>query len=113
MYTTGPGLPDPQLWLQLFLSTEASQKSNKWQGRNITRWQSPEFDAAYKQVTTELDTVKRAAAIIKCNDLVISNVVVIPVVTRPSVAAVGKRLQAELSGFDSYIWDLANFYMEG
>ena len=113
MYTTGPGLPDPQLWLQLFLSTEASQKANKWQGRNITRWQSPEFDEAYKQVTTELDPVKRVVAIIKCNDLVISNAVVIPVVTRPAVAAVGKRLQAELSGFDSYIWDLANFYMEG
>ena len=113
MYTTGPGLPDPQTWLQLFLSTEAAQKTNKWQGRNITRWQSPEFDAAYKLITTEIDPVKRAAAIIQCNDLVINNQVVIPVVTRPNVAAVGKRLQAELSGFDSYIWDLANFYMEG
>ena len=113
MYTTGPGLPDPQLWMQLFLSTEASQKANKWQGRNITRWQNAEFDAAYKQVTTEIDPVRRAAAIIQCNDLVINNWVVVPVVTRPNVAAVGKRLQAELSGFDSYIWDLANFYMEG
>ena len=43
----------------------------------------------------------------------IENVVAIPVVTRPSVAAVGTKLQAELSGFDSYIWDLANFYKEG
>ncbi len=44
------------------------------------------------------------------NDLVIGQVVVIPVVTRPSVAAVAKGLQAELSGFDSYIWDLPSWY---
>ena len=112
MYTTGPVLPDPALWLQLFLSTEVAQKSNKWQGRNICRWKNDEFDAVYKQGTMELSPTKRAALMIKLNDLVIANNVVIPVVTRPSVAAIGKRLQAEMSGFDSYIWDLANFYME-
>jgi peptide/nickel transport system substrate-binding protein len=112
MYTTGPTLPDPQLWLQLFLSTEVAQKSNKWQGRNIPRWRNAEFDAVYKQASAELDPVKRAALIIKLNDLVITNVVAIPVVTRPSVAAVTKGLQAELSGFDSYIWDLANWYKD-
>jgi peptide/nickel transport system substrate-binding protein len=112
MYTTGPTLPDPQLWLQLFLSTEVAQKSNKWQGRNIPRWRNAEFDTVYKQAAAELDPVKRAALIIKLNDLVITNVVAIPVVTRPSVAAVTKGLQAELSGFDSYIWDLANWYKD-
>ena len=110
MYTTGPTLPDPQQWMLLFLSTEASQKSNKWQGRNITRWQSPEFDALFKQASAELDPMKRAGLIIQMNDLVIKNVVVIPVVTRPSVAALANSLQAEMSGFDSYIWDIANWY---
>ncbi len=112
MYTTGPTLPDPQLWLQLFLSTEVAQKANKWQGRNICRWRSADFDALYKQASNELDPVKRAALIIKMNDLVIDQIVVIPVVTRPSVAAMAKTLQAELSGFDSYIWDLPNWYKD-
>ena len=113
MYTTGPLLPDPQLWMQLFLSTEVAQKANKWQGRNICRWRNAEYDAVFKQAAVEIDPVKRAALIIKLNDLVIRDIAVIPVVTRPSVAAVAKTLQAELSGFDSYIWDLANFYKEG
>ena len=112
MYTTGPLLPDPQLWLQLFLSTEVAQKSNKWQGRNITRWQSPEFDAVFHQAAMEIDPIKRAALIIQMNDLVVRNIVAIPLVTRPAVAALNKRLQAELSGFDSYIWDLPNWYMD-
>ena len=113
MYTTGPTLPDPQLWLQLFLSTEVAQQSNKWQGRNICRWRNADFDALYRQAATELDPVKRAALIIAMNDLVIAQVVVIPVVTRPSVAALSKSLQVELSGFDSYIWDLASWYRTG
>ena len=112
MYTTGPTFPDPQLWMQLFLSTEVAQKSNKWQGRNISRWKNAEFDSVYNQASGELDPVKRAALIIKMNDIVIANVVVIPVVTRPSIAAMTKGLNAELSGFDSYIWDLANWYKE-
>ncbi len=112
MYTTGPTRPDPQLWLQLFLSTETAQRSNKWQGRNICRWRNAEFDSIYHQAETEIDPAKRAALLIKLNDLVIDNIVVIPVVTRPNVAALAKNLRAEMSGFDSYIWDLANFYMD-
>ena len=112
MYTTGPTLPDPQQWLQLFLSTEVAQKSNKWQGRNVTRWRNPQFDALYHQASAELDPVKRAALIIQMNDLVIHDIVVIPLVERPTVAGLNKRLQAELSGFDSYLWDLPNWYMD-
>lgn len=113
MYTTGPNKPDPEVWLQLFLSTECAQKANKWQGRNITRWRSTDWDALYKQADTELDPIKRAAILIRMSEVVVEEVVVIPVVTRPSVAAGAKTMQFEISGFDSYIWDFANWYKEG
>jgi peptide/nickel transport system substrate-binding protein len=96
----------------MFLGSEAAQKANKWQGRNITRWQNPEYDATYKQAAVELDPIKRIALLIKLNDLVIDDIVVIPVVTRPSVSAMNKNLVAELSGFDSYIWNYADWYMD-
>jgi peptide/nickel transport system substrate-binding protein len=112
MYTTGPNQPDPSVFLQLFLSTEVSQKANKWQGRNICRWQNADWDKLYAQQLGELDPIKRAAMLIKLNEMVIEDIVVIPVVTRPSVAAVTKSLTCELSGFDSYIWDLANWFKE-
>jgi peptide/nickel transport system substrate-binding protein len=44
------------------------------------------------------------------NDMVIKNVVVIPIVARPGVAAVAKKLNVVLSGWDSYLWDLRNWY---
>jgi len=112
MYTTGPIQPDPAVFLQMFLSTEKAQKSNRWQGRNITRWESKEWDAIYAQQAAELDPIKRAALLIRLNEIVIEEFVVIPVVTRPAVAGVAKTLTCELSGFDSYIWNLASWYKE-
>jgi peptide/nickel transport system substrate-binding protein len=50
--------------------------------------------------------------LIKCNDLVVNDQVVIPVVSRPDVAAVKNKLVAELSGWDSNTWDIANWYIE-
>ena len=62
MYSNGPTQPDPELFLQKFLSTECSQKANKWQGRNITRYQQPRLRrGAPGGSQSELDPVKRAA----------------------------------------------------
>ena len=49
-------------------SWEVATKANKWQGRNITRWQSKEYDEIYKASQVELDPVKRAAMMIKMNE---------------------------------------------
>jgi peptide/nickel transport system substrate-binding protein len=112
MYTTTMTQPDPELFMRQFLTEEVASKDNKWQGRNITRWRNEEFDKLFKASEAELDPVKRAALFIKMNDLVIQNVVVIPVVFRPRVAAVSNRLHVEQSGWDSDFWNLHNWYRE-
>jgi peptide/nickel transport system substrate-binding protein len=113
MYTTTMTMPDPELFMNQFTSWEIASKENKWQGRNITRWRSEEYDKIYRAAEAEMDPVKRAALFIKMNDLVIQNVVVIPVVQRPRVAAVSSRLRVEQSGWDSDFWALHNWYREG
>jgi peptide/nickel transport system substrate-binding protein len=113
MYTTTMTQPDPELFMNQFCSWEAASKANKWQGRNITRWQSQEYDDNYKSGQSELDPVKRAAIFIKANDLVIQDVVVIPVVARPGVAAVSNKLKANMSGWDNNTWDIQDWYKEG
>jgi peptide/nickel transport system substrate-binding protein len=112
MYNNGPQQPDPEVFLRQFLSWEVASKANKWQGRNITRWQSAEYDETHKAAQAELDPVKRAALLIKCNDLAVNNHIVIPVVARPGVAAVKDKLVAELSGWDNNTWQLADWYRE-
>jgi peptide/nickel transport system substrate-binding protein len=112
MYNNGPQQPDSEVYLRQFLSTEVATKANKWQGRNITRWQNAEYDAAHKAAQVELDPVKRAALLIKCNELAVNNYVVIPVVARLGVAAVKDKLICELTGWDNNTWQLADWYRE-
>jgi peptide/nickel transport system substrate-binding protein len=112
MYTTTMTQPDPELFMNQFTSWEVASKDNKWQGRNITRWRSEEYDKLYRQAESELDPVKRAALFIRMNEMVIQNVVVIPVVFRPRVAAVSNAMRVEQSGWDSDFWNLQNWYRE-
>ena len=112
MYTTTMGEPDPAVFMRQFLSWEVAAKDNKWQGRNITRWRSAEYDTAYKAAEGELDPVKRAALFIKMNDMVVGDQVVVPVVYRPRVSAMSRQLRASISGWDNDLWDLQNWYRE-
>ena len=111
-YSNGMAQPDPEVFLRQFCSWEASTKANKWQGRNITRWQNKEYDEIHKAAQVELDPVKRAAMLIKLNEMAVNDQVVIPLVTRPGVAAMGNNLVAELSGWDNNTWDLPNWFKE-
>jgi peptide/nickel transport system substrate-binding protein len=111
MYNNG-SQPDPEIFLRQFCSWEAATKENKWQGRNITRWQNKEYDDTHKAAQVELDPVKRVAMLIKLNELAVNNQVVIPIVARLGVAAAKNNLVVELSGWDNNTWDLPNWYRE-
>jgi peptide/nickel transport system substrate-binding protein len=101
MYNTTMTAPDPQYFMNQFTSWEIAAKANKWQGRNVTRFKSEEYDRTYRAADTEPDPVKRAALFIKMNDIVINHVVVIPVLWRNGVS--GSRLN--LQGMDLHAWD--------
>ena len=113
MYTIGsPSTPDPELFMQQFVSWEIASKANKWQGRNPMRWHSDAYDEAYRKAERELDPVKRAALFISMNDMAVDDGVVIPVVNRRWVAAISHKLRATLSGWDNDFWNLKDWYRE-
>ena len=113
MYTVGtPSSPDPERFMQQFVSWEIASKDNKWQGNNPTRWHNEEYDKAFRAAQGELDPVKRAALFIKMNDMVVEDVAVIPVVNRRWVAAISTKLRASLSGWDNDFWNLKDWYRE-
>ncbi|HKG84578.1 MAG TPA: peptide ABC transporter substrate-binding protein [Beijerinckiaceae bacterium] len=112
MYTTTMTQPDPEVFMNQFVSWEASTKENKWQGRNITRWQNAEVDKIYREAQNELDPVKRAAIFIRINELACSDHAVIPVVYRPKVGAVSNRMRLDISGWDNDLATLKDWYRE-
>jgi len=112
MYNVLMNEPDPEFFMNQFVSWEIASKENKWQGRNITRWHSEEYDKAYRAAEGELDPVKRAALFIRMNDLVCNDHAVIPVVNRPKVEALANKLHAPGSGWDNDLWNLKDWYRE-
>ena len=79
--------------------------------RMVAFGRNEEYDRAYRAADSELDPVKRAALFVQMNDLVIQDVVVIPVLWRNGVSASGARLRGmDLSGWDSTLWRLAYWH---
>jgi peptide/nickel transport system substrate-binding protein len=113
MFSFGPGSPDPQAHLNRFVSWQIAQRANNWSGRNTVRWSNAEYDRLWKQAETELDPMKRTALIIRMNDMLIEDVVLIPVIWRNGVRAMNHKLHGvELSDWDSDFWGLAYWYRE-
>ncbi|MCI0547042.1 MAG: peptide ABC transporter substrate-binding protein [Candidatus Rokubacteria bacterium] len=107
MFTEGPTQPDPQYFMNRYVSWEVASRENKWQGRNVTRWRNEEYDRLYQSADTEMDPVKRAAMFVRMNDLVIQNAVTVPVLWRNGVSTSSLRLGGmDLSGWESTFWRL-------
>jgi peptide/nickel transport system substrate-binding protein len=89
---------------------EVSSKANKWQGQNIGRWQSSEFDALFRAAEGEMDAVKRAALFIQMNDLVVRDGYVLPIIDRTTARALNHQLVAPLPGWRSDMASLPRWY---
>ena len=103
--------PDPADWMRQYQSSQISQKDNKWSGQNNSRYSSKEFDDLFNAAATELDPVKRAAMLIKMNDLVVADNV-LPIIQRGSVAGIVNRLHAPRSGWDNDMWALSDWWKD-
>jgi len=104
------GGTDPDRFMQQWTSWEICRRSNGWLRQNKSRWHSPDYDRMFRDSENELDPVKRAALFMQMNDLVCHTGHAIPIVTRAQVSAVGKDIQAPLSGWDLALSGLHDWY---
>jgi len=110
MYTTTQPQPDPERFLNQFTSWEVANKENKWLGRNVSRYTDPAADEAYKAAQKELDPAKRAALLIKVNEIFCEANVILPILSRKKVVASALNLSHDHSGWDVDTWNLAAWY---
>ncbi|MET4207464.1 peptide ABC transporter substrate-binding protein [Bradyrhizobium sp. LA2.1] len=110
MYNTTQPQPDPERFLNQCVSWEIANKENKWLGRNISRWSDPEADKAYKTAQQELDPVKRAALLIKVNEIFCEANILVPLLSRNIVGAGVNNLMADISGWDVTTWNLGSWF---
>lgn len=117
MYTNGPTSPYPLDYMATFKSddpdNDLAQQSNNWSGRNFHRWVNEEFNELYQQARTELDPERQAELFIAMNDLVVNEIVRIPLVHRNGANAVSHRLKGiQRSTFEPTGYDIENWYFE-
>ena len=110
MYQTTMPQADPQFFMNQFTSWECATKENKWQGRNVCRWQNKDYDETYKLAQSELDPVKRAALFIKLNDLVVRDNYVLPEINRLNAIGVKNGMVLYKSGWDNDLAFIASWY---
>ena len=111
MFTNNSSEPDYQVYLANWITDEIPSKAKQWRGGNYERYSNPAYDALFKELTGTLDPAKRAEITIKMNDLLVQDVVVIPLVARTQpTAAKAKDLKGILPNpWDSDLWIVADW----
>lgn len=103
MFGISSDSPDPGPYMQFWTCEQIPQQDNDWSaGLNIERWCNADYDALYQQVITEIDPDERQQLFIQMNDLLIEDVVMIPLVLRGDVSGVN----AGLTGVTTTPWDM-------
>ena len=112
MFTNGPMSPYPLDYMSSWYGTEQNvpQKGHQWSGRNVERWKNDEYNRLYELAKRELDPAKQASLFIQMNDLVVNNVVEIPIVALGTPAGRAQNLQnIHLSPWTSDLWNIAEW----
>jgi peptide/nickel transport system substrate-binding protein len=115
MFTNGSDQPDPTNYLAGWTTKQIASKANSWDGNGYERYSNPAYDALYDQFLKETDPDKRKALIIKMNDLLVSDVVIIPLVARTSPTS-GRSTQLQgvnPNPWDSELWNVGEWSKSG
>ena len=79
------------------------------------RLPNADYDQLYKQLQTETDPAKRTQLIIQANDMLVSQVVVIPLVARTQPTdGISKDIQGDIPNpWDNVLWNIQDWYKTG
>lgn len=103
--------PDFTNYLNGWTSKQAAASANNWNSANYNRYQNPAYDALIDSLRTEKDPAKRASLFKQANDILILDVVIIPVVTRTQVTSgISNTLKNVVpTGWDSEMYAVQDF----
>lgn len=111
MYANTFNGTDPQSYLGNYLCDKAPNPGSQWQGENISRFCSEEYDAMHKKLTETAGIEARAEIARALNDMIIESGSVIPLVHRGRLSAHSNTLGGViLNVWDSELWNVADWH---
>jgi peptide/nickel transport system substrate-binding protein len=117
MYTDNPTTPFPVSYMIGWYGgpegENIAQASNDWSGQNFSRFQNADYDKLFEQVRLETDLEKAAELFIQMNDILINEVVVVPLVNRSSsthgISTTLYEGNVAAGSFEYNYWNIANW----
>ena len=116
MYTTLSFSPDMESSLSGMRCGNAPTPDNNWTGSNIIRLCNADYDAALDELTSTAGEEARAQVVIRLNDILVQEQVLIPLVYRATAAAGFSNSLGglDINGWDSEMWNIEDWYrMDG
>jgi peptide/nickel transport system substrate-binding protein len=117
MFTNGATSTFPLLFMLGWYGgpdgSNIAQKSNGYSGQNSSRYQNPEYDRIFDEVSKTTDVEAAAGMFIQLNDILIADYAEVPLVQRAAekLAVLNNFNQANLScsAFEAAYWNIANW----
>jgi peptide/nickel transport system substrate-binding protein len=112
MYANNFDGTDPERYLSAYQCTKIPRPETQWQGENINRFCSPEYEALLAELSRTAGTEARGAIAKRLNNmLTVESNVVIPLVDRGRVSAHANSLGGViLNTWDTELWNVADWY---
>lgn len=111
MYANNFDGTDPEAYMANWECKQAPRPETQWQGNNMPRYCSEEYDALVAEMAKTGDINKRAELAKAMNDMLMQEYVIIPLVDRGRLSAHSNTLGGVvLNTWDSELWNAADWY---
>ncbi|WP_333817246.1 peptide ABC transporter substrate-binding protein [Tabrizicola sp.] len=112
MYANNSDSPDAEVYLGQYQCKNAPSPETQWQGENINRFCTPEYDALFAELGGVTDIAKRQEIAKKLNDMVTKDsMIVVPLVHRGTLSAHSNALGGVvINAWDSEFWNVADWF---
>ncbi len=111
MFTNNFDGADAEVYLGRWRCGYEPRPETQWQGENIIRFCSEEYDAKLNELSVTGDPAERARLTKEMNDILMQDYVMLPLIHRGRVSAHSKTLGGvNLNTWDSELWNAADWY---
>ncbi len=111
MYTNNFSGVDPEAYMAKWRCSEIPSPKTQWQGANMQRYCSEEYDALVDKMSRTAALEDRATLAKQMNDMLMKSYTIIPLVHRGGVSAHANSLAGVLvNDWDTEIWNIKDWY---
>jgi len=113
MYANTFSGTDPEAYMGQWECDQAPRPETQWQGNNMPRFCSEEYDAMLAELATTKDIESRANLVKGMNDMLMQNYIMLPLVDRGRVSAKSVTLGGTIMNtWDSELWNIADWHRQ-